>query len=154
MVTNLVECRGAEGHLFGLMTSMEFVGFEESRFYNPISGWMCQGQGTRTAESEAGDIGVNNVKVSTPRLTVISLRIKFDIVIVKLLQRILRRNVPALDLNINILFLAMDPTRSGQPWQHGIFGCFDNCGICIFTYFLPCYTFGKKTCLCENVSFL
>ena len=44
----------------------------------------------------------------------------------------------------NILFLAMDPSKTGNPWQHGVFGCFDNCGICIVTYFLPCYTFGKE----------
>lgn len=29
-------------------------------------------------------------------------------------------------------------------WQHGLFGCFDNCGLCIITYFVPCYTFGKN----------
>ena len=31
---------------------------------------------------------------------------------------------------------------SGE-WQHGLFGCFDNCTICIVTYFVPCYTAGK-----------
>ncbi len=29
-------------------------------------------------------------------------------------------------------------------WQHGLFGCFDNCGLCLITYFLPCYTAGKN----------
>lgn len=29
-------------------------------------------------------------------------------------------------------------------WQHGLFGCFDNFGVCIVTYFLPCYTAGKN----------
>ena len=38
----------------------------------------------------------------------------------------------------------MDPAKTGNPWQHGIFGCFDNFGICIVTFFIPCYTFGKK----------
>ncbi len=28
-------------------------------------------------------------------------------------------------------------------WQHGLFGCFDNCTVCIITYFIPCYTHGK-----------
>ncbi|KAK6180287.1 hypothetical protein SNE40_012472 [Patella caerulea] len=30
-------------------------------------------------------------------------------------------------------------------WQHSILGCFDNMGICIITYFVPCYTFGKNS---------
>jgi len=30
-----------------------------------------------------------------------------------------------------------------NEWQHGLFGCFDNFGVCIITYFVPCYTFGK-----------
>ena len=72
------------------------------------------------AEFEVPEIGVNKVKFSSPSLTVISLCTNFDTVILKLLQSILRRNVPALDLNIDILFPAMDPTRPGQPWQHGI----------------------------------
>ena len=40
-------------------------------------------------------------------------------------------------------------------FQHGLFGCFDNCGLCIVSYFLPCYTVGKTAeavgdscCLC------
>ncbi|XP_039254273.1 uncharacterized protein LOC120331268 [Styela clava] len=28
-------------------------------------------------------------------------------------------------------------------FQHGLCGCFDNCGVCIITYFIPCYTMGK-----------
>lgn len=28
-------------------------------------------------------------------------------------------------------------------WKSGICGCFDNIGLCIFTYILPCWTFGK-----------
>uniref|UniRef100_A0A1I8FPH0 Zf-ANAPC11 domain-containing protein n=1 Tax=Macrostomum lignano TaxID=282301 RepID=A0A1I8FPH0_9PLAT len=29
-------------------------------------------------------------------------------------------------------------------FQHGLCGCFDDCGLCIITYFVPCYTFGKN----------
>ncbi|KAH9509756.1 Cell number regulator 3 [Bulinus truncatus] len=29
-------------------------------------------------------------------------------------------------------------------WQHGLFGCFSNIGLCLITYFVPCYTFGKN----------
>lgn len=28
-------------------------------------------------------------------------------------------------------------------WTVGLFGCFGNIGMCIFTCFVPCYTFGK-----------
>lgn len=31
-----------------------------------------------------------------------------------------------------------------NQWQHGLFGCFDNFGVCIITYFAPCYTAGKN----------
>lgn len=40
-------------------------------------------------------------------------------------------------------------------WKHGLFGCFDNCTLCIVTFLIPCYTFGKTAeavgegcCLC------
>lgn len=46
-------------------------------------------------------------------------------------------------------------------WQHGLFGCFDNCMVCIVTYFVPCYSFGKvaesvgESCLlCGLVTFV
>ncbi|XP_013387239.1 protein PLANT CADMIUM RESISTANCE 2-like [Lingula anatina] len=29
-------------------------------------------------------------------------------------------------------------------WRHGLCGCFNNLGICIITYFVPCYTIGKN----------
>ena len=29
-------------------------------------------------------------------------------------------------------------------FQHGLCGCLDDCGTCIVTYFLPCYTAGKN----------
>ena len=32
----------------------------------------------------------------------------------------------------------------GAEWQHGLCGCFDNFGVCIISYFVPCYTFGKN----------
>ena len=28
-------------------------------------------------------------------------------------------------------------------WTNGLFGCFNNIGLCVFTYIVPCYTFGK-----------
>lgn len=28
-------------------------------------------------------------------------------------------------------------------FQNGIFGCFNNVGMCVFTFLLPCYTQGK-----------
>ncbi|XP_063683998.1 uncharacterized protein LOC134818461 [Bolinopsis microptera] len=30
-------------------------------------------------------------------------------------------------------------------FAHGLFGCFDDCGTCLMSYFLPCYTFGTIT---------
>ena len=31
-----------------------------------------------------------------------------------------------------------------KQWSHGLFGCFDDCGTCIVTFFCPCYTAGKN----------
>ena len=31
-----------------------------------------------------------------------------------------------------------------KQWSHGLFGCFDDCGTCIVTFFWPCYTVGKN----------
>jgi len=28
-------------------------------------------------------------------------------------------------------------------WSNGLFGCFNNIGLCAITYFAPCYTAGK-----------
>ncbi|XP_076458694.1 uncharacterized protein LOC143292369 [Babylonia areolata] len=45
-------------------------------------------------------------------------------------------------------------------WQHGLFGCFDNLGLCIISYFVPCYQFGKnaeavgENCLTCGIAFL
>jgi len=29
-------------------------------------------------------------------------------------------------------------------WQNGLCGCFNDCGLCLISYILPCYTFGKN----------
>nr|XP_006823675.1 PREDICTED: protein PLANT CADMIUM RESISTANCE 2-like [Saccoglossus kowalevskii] len=29
-------------------------------------------------------------------------------------------------------------------WNHGLCGCFNDLGLCIVTYFVPCYTAGKN----------
>lgn len=29
-------------------------------------------------------------------------------------------------------------------WRNGLCGCFDNCGLCVITYFLPCVTAGHN----------
>lgn len=39
-------------------------------------------------------------------------------------------------LNSNSIIMA--------EWTNSIFGCFNNCGMCIITYFVPCYTAGKN----------
>lgn len=31
-----------------------------------------------------------------------------------------------------------------NPWKNGLFGCFGNVGLCLVTYFIPCYTAGKN----------
>ncbi|XP_071804867.1 cornifelin homolog B-like [Asterias amurensis] len=28
-------------------------------------------------------------------------------------------------------------------FENGLFGCFSNIGLCVFSYFVPCYTHGK-----------
>ena len=46
-----------------------------------------------------------------------------------------------------------------NEWQHGLCGCFDNLGVCIITYIVPCYTYGKnaeavnKSCLLHGLLF-
>ncbi|XP_069107940.1 uncharacterized protein [Argopecten irradians] len=45
-------------------------------------------------------------------------------------------------------------------WQHGLLGCMDNCTLCLITYILPCYTFGKnaeamgESCCCCAMTYL
>jgi len=29
-------------------------------------------------------------------------------------------------------------------WQSGLCGCFNDCGLCIISFLIPCYTFGKN----------
>jgi len=42
-----------------------------------------------------------------------------------------------------------------QVFEHGLFGCFNNCSLCIISFLLPCYTVGKTagslgdSCLCK-----
>merc|ERR1711976_289640 len=31
-----------------------------------------------------------------------------------------------------------------SDWSNGLFGCFNNCGLCIITYFVPCLTAGNN----------
>lgn len=31
-----------------------------------------------------------------------------------------------------------------RQWSHGLFGCLDDCGTCLVTYFCHCYTAGKN----------
>ena len=45
-------------------------------------------------------------------------------------------------------------------FQHGLCGCFSNIGLCVLSFFLPCYTFGKvaeavgQSCLLCGLSVL
>lgn len=32
---------------------------------------------------------------------------------------------------------------AGGEFQHSLFGCFDNCGVCIISYIVPCYAHGR-----------
>lgn len=31
-----------------------------------------------------------------------------------------------------------------KQWAHGMFGCFEDCGTCIFAWFCPCYVHGQN----------
>lgn len=46
------------------------------------------------------------------------------------------------------LFLVCERLTNGVnmsgEWQHGLFGCFDNFSLCLISYFVPCYQFGKN----------
>ena len=50
--------------------------------------------------------------------------------------------------------------RITRQWAHGLCGCFDNCGICIIAFCLPCITFGQtaeglgKSCCCYGCLYL
>lgn len=47
-----------------------------------------------------------------------------------------------------------------NQWQHGLCGCFDNIGLCVISYFVPCYQFGRnaeavgENCLLCGLAFL
>ena len=32
---------------------------------------------------------------------------------------------------------------AGGEWRAGLFGCFENCGLCIKTFICPCLVFGE-----------
>ena len=34
--------------------------------------------------------------------------------------------------------------REPQLWTYELFGCFDDIGLCIFTFLVPCYTAGRN----------
>lgn len=42
-------------------------------------------------------------------------------------------------------FTSPSPIIMSGAWQHAVCGCFDNFGLCIVSYFVPCYTFGKNS---------
>lgn len=47
-----------------------------------------------------------------------------------------------------------------NQWQHGLCGCFDNCGLCVISNLVPCYQFGRnaeavgENCLLCGLAFL
>ncbi|PAA58301.1 hypothetical protein BOX15_Mlig001673g3 [Macrostomum lignano] len=47
-----------------------------------------------------------------------------------------------------------------NQFKHGLCGCFDDFGLCIVTYLVPCYTFGKnaeavqESCLLCGIGYL
>jgi len=47
-----------------------------------------------------------------------------------------------------------------KDWEHNLCGCFTNLGVCIVTYFVPCYTAGRvadkvgDSCICHLIFFL
>ena len=38
----------------------------------------------------------------------------------------------------------MSGNSTPNEWKHSLFGCFDNFGLCIVTFFAPCFTLGKN----------
>lgn len=52
----------------------------------------------------------------------------------------------------------MQEVKNMAGWEHGLFGCFSNIGLCIFGWLLPCYVHGKTAeavgsscCLCALI---
>ena len=40
--------------------------------------------------------------------------------------------------------MAANEVQGQNDWQFGLFGCFGDFGLCIITFFVPCYTIGKN----------
>jgi len=38
----------------------------------------------------------------------------------------------------------INTSKLAQEWANGLCGCFNNCTLCIVTYFVPCYIAGKN----------
>ena len=38
---------------------------------------------------------------------------------------------------------AETPVMASGIWKHSLFACFGNVGVCLITYLVPCYTYGK-----------
>ncbi|RUP43959.1 PLAC8 family-domain-containing protein [Jimgerdemannia flammicorona] len=36
-----------------------------------------------------------------------------------------------------------EPNQLPQPWKHGLFDCFGDCGLCCQTWCCPCVTYGQ-----------
>lgn len=47
-----------------------------------------------------------------------------------------------------------------MSFQHGLCSCFENCSVCIITFFCPCYTTGKvaettgRSCILHSLLFI
>ncbi|CAB4374660.1 PLAC8-domain-containing protein [Rhizophagus irregularis] len=40
--------------------------------------------------------------------------------------------------------MSQPPATSTGEWKHGLFSCFDDCGLCLQTTCCPCITFGQN----------
>ncbi len=40
--------------------------------------------------------------------------------------------------------MAADSKNEQEPWQNDTFSCFDDYGLCVLTFCLPCYTIGQN----------
>ena len=52
-----------------------------------------------------------------------------------------------MDRDMLITMYSNNPNVQGSikkgEWTHGLCGCFDNLGMCIIAYFLPCVSWGQ-----------
>lgn len=55
---------------------------------------------------------------------------------------ILFHNLQANDIR-SVMAFCHPKNENGPDWQYGLCGCFQNCGLCIYTFFCPCMVFGK-----------